>query len=317
MIPLSIPLPSSLGCVSRAVYNFSDILFLSAGTSPSVEWLLRELIHSAECWQVFWSSLPRSNQALPSPGLWKPQLKHPCPSGPFKAHPFRLKAWFSRMIGIKWRGSHVTTVFVWVLGFPRSCWLSLCLLHRDGFGLRWLRAVVLSASQGLSTYYFISLCKHSQCCCQDSASPGPVSVPSIIGQHFWSHRNCVPLLSETKHCICCSILASLQWLMETSKTAIYRFTFCLSSSVQRVLTHCPSNLISHAAFKCRAGPWPLSGGDSCQIQIVGYRSWLLKPTHSFLLQIIAHSLKPCFTVRRLAGKRSTYCISKVSQGDKG
>lgn len=145
----------------------------------------------------------------------------------------------------------------------------------------------------------------------------PVSIPFIIGLHSWSHRDCVPLVSETKHCICCSILVILQWLMETSKTAIYRFTFCLSSSVQRVLTHCPSNLISHAAFKCRAGPWPLSGGDSCQIQIVGYRSWLLKPTHSFLLQIIAHSLKPCFTVRRLAGKRSTYCISKVSQGDKG
>lgn len=46
-------------------------------------------------------------------------------------------------------------------------------------------------------------------------------------------------------------------------------------------------------------------GDSCQIQILGYRSWLLKPTHSFLLQIIAHSLKPCFTVQWLAGKRST------------
>lgn len=49
MILLSIPLHSTLGCVTKAVSNFSDILFLSAGTSQSAEWLLRELIHSAEC----------------------------------------------------------------------------------------------------------------------------------------------------------------------------------------------------------------------------------------------------------------------------
>lgn len=49
MIPLSIPLHSALGCVSKAVSNFSDTHFLSVGTSQSAEWLLRELIHSAEC----------------------------------------------------------------------------------------------------------------------------------------------------------------------------------------------------------------------------------------------------------------------------
>lgn len=132
---------------------------------------------------------------------------------------------------------------------------------------------------------------------------------------FWCGKSCIPPVSEAKHCF--SIPVILQWLLETSRTAIYRFTFCLPSSVQSVLTHCPSNLISHAAFNAGLGLGLCREGDSCQIQIVGYRSWLLKPTHSFLLQIIAHSLKPCFTVRRLAGKRSTYCISKVSQWDKG
>lgn len=107
----------------------------------------------------------------------------------------------------------------------------------------------------------------------------PVSLTSS-GSVFWSW-SCIPLVSETKHWICCSILVILQWFMETSRTAIYRFTFCLSRSVQSVLTHCPSNLISHAAFKCRARPWPLSGGwqlsdTDSRLQILAAK------THSFI-----------------------------------
>lgn len=120
--------------------------------------LLRMLDGSSESWSI----LQSADRSLVAPchtvaklchhhGLWKPQLQYPCPSGPFKAHPFWLNTCFSSITGIKWRGSHFVTVSVSMLGFPRNCWLSPFLLHSGGFGLRSLCAVVLSASQGLRT----------------------------------------------------------------------------------------------------------------------------------------------------------------------
>lgn len=102
-----------------------------------------------------------------------------------------------------------------------------------------------------------------------------------------------------------------------NKTAIYRFTFCLPSSSQSVLTHCPSNLISHAAFKWRSRPWPLQRGWQLSDTDSGLQILAAKPSHSLLLQVIGHSLESCFTVGRFVGKGSTYCISKVSHWDKG
>lgn len=223
-------------------------------------------------------------------GLWKSQLKHSCLWVTLKAQPLCLKTWFMYIIGIKQRGSHFIPASVWALGFPRER-LAFC-MH---FAQRWLWSMWLWSKVTLSyvafnvlrtenffTWYFLQtqpllLPGQRFACPQSFPCPSLTSSSSI----FWSGRNCIPPVSETKHCICCSILVILQQFVETSRTAIYRFTFCLSSSVQSVLTHCPSNLISHAAFKCRARPWPLSGGwqlsdTDSRLQILAAK------THSFI-----------------------------------
>lgn len=102
MIPLSIPPHWPPGCVSKTVYEFSDTLFLSAETSKSVEWLLRELTHTEECWSGLlltpWCPV---TELCNHRDLWKPRFQHPCVWVPFKAQPFWLKIWFTCMIGIK------------------------------------------------------------------------------------------------------------------------------------------------------------------------------------------------------------------------
>lgn len=126
-----------------------------------------------------------------------------------------------------------------------------------------------------------------------------------------------PLCAKTTRCIRCSVLVTLQCFPEAARLL---FIDLLSESlVQRSQFRHAVPVIWSAMLLLNEGPGLglCREGDSCQIQIVGYRSWLLKPSHSFLLQIIDHSLKPCFTVGRLVGKRSTYCISKASHWEKG
>lgn len=219
-------------------------------------------------------------------GLWTPQFQHPCLWVPFKAQPFWPKTWFTYIIAVKRRGSHFVTASIWAVGFPRAR-LAFCLRVAQ----RWLWSKVtlcyvafnILRTENFLTYYFLLQTRPLLLPGQRLACPQGFPGPSLTssGSIFWSQRNRIPLVSETKHCICCSILVILQWFTETSRTAIYRFTFCLSSSVQSVLTHCPSNLISHAAFKCRARPWPLSGGwqlsdTDSRLQILAAK------THSFI-----------------------------------
>lgn len=161
-----------------------------------------------------------------------------------------------------------------------------------------------------------SFCKHSRCCCRiETHLPTEVPVPGLPspGSVFWSWRNCIP--ANTAFAVRYWLSFSGSW-----RQAELLFIDLLSVSLVQCSQFWHTVLVIWSAvllLNAGLGLGLCREGDSCQIQIVGYRSWLLKPTHSFLLQIIAHSLKPCFTVRRLAGKRSTYCISKVSQWDKG
>lgn len=164
------------------------------------------------------------------------------------------------------------------------------------------------------------LCYHYQCKECNSFKFLPIKpifpLHYIIEQSFWSSHSCIPLAAKTKHCICCAILVTLQCFTEAARLL---FMDLLSVSlVQHSQFWHTVPVIWSAMLLLNEGLGLglCREGDSCQIQIAGYRSWLLTPSHSFPLQIIDHSLKPCFTVGRLVGKISTYCISKVNHWDK-
>lgn len=237
-----------------------------------------------------------------------------------------LQTQLTSIIDIKWRASYFITLSVSTLAVPVDC-------RKQAAGTLWERwlaesgcpediikcwGTLLAHKVGSNQ---LLLCDHSRCqeCNSFKFLPIKPVFPwhDIIEQGFWSGCGCVPLAAKTKHCICCSILVTLQCFMEAAGLL---FIDLLSVSlVQRSQFWHTVPVIWSAMLLLNEGLGLglCREGDSCQIQIVGYRSWLLKPSHSFPLQIIDHSLKPCFTVGRLVGKRSTYCISKVNHWDKG
>lgn len=176
-------------------------------------------------------------------------------------------------------------------------------------------------SWGLRTFLHGISCKHSHCCCQDSDLPAHKASHALPLHHPAASSDLEGTVFRPFQRL--NIAFAVQyWLSFSSswRQAELLFIDLLSVSLVQCSQFWHTVLVIWSAMlllNAGLGLGLCREGDSCQIQIVGYRSWLLKPTHSFLLQIIAHSLKPCFTVRRLAGKRSTYCISKVSQWDKG
>lgn len=239
---------------------------------------------------------------------------------------FWLKTRLTSIIDIKWRASYFITLCVSTLAVPADCW-------KQAAGTLWERWLAeplcpediikcwrtLLAHKVGSNQLLLCDHYHRQECNSFKFLPiKPIfPVHYIIEQGFWSGRSCIPPAAKTKHCICCSVLVILQCFVEAARLL---FIDLLSvSPVQHSQFWHTVPVIWSAMLLLNEGLGLglCREGDSCQIQIVGYRPWLLTPSHSFLLQIIDHSLKPCFTVRRLVGKRSTYCISKVSHWDEG
>lgn len=196
---------------------------------------------------------------------------------------FWLKTQLTSIIDIQWRASYFITLCVSTLAVPVD-------RRKQAAGTLWERWLAeslcpvdiikcwgtLLAHKVGSNQLLLGDHYHCQECNSFKFLPIKLIFPLhyIIERGFWSGRTCIPLAAKTKHCICCSILVTLQCFVEAARLLFIDLLFCLPSSAQSVLTHCPSNLISHAAFKWRSRPWPPPSG------------WQLSDTDS-RLQILA------------------------------
>ena len=139
---------------------------------------------------------------------------------------FWLQTQLTSIIDIKWRASYFITLCVSTLAVPGDC-------RKQAAGTLWERwlaepgcpediikcwGTLLAHKVGSNQ---LLLCDHSRCqeCNSFKFLPIKPVFPwhDIIEQGFWSGCGRVPLAAKTKHCICCSILVTLQCFMEAAR----------------------------------------------------------------------------------------------------